>query len=638
MSVIKLRCNDQVLAFENTPVIASGGLEENTVEFSFCSEWDAYTRTAVFWRSEEQAYHVALADGKTGIVPAEVTAQPGLFYFGVFGVNSSGQRRTTEVLTYRVNKGTVTENTLPSEPTPDIYTQLLAIMAEKFELPLHSPAFTGLPTAPTPPKGDGSTRLATTAFVQETFAGVVEGAAQAVEELREDVEAAFAEASGDPFLWRTVEIVPCNYDEVTTLEPVIIEEDGEEVGREPLRLYRDLPVPLDFDKYKYETKVFLVGLQQYGHTNGNATVLEIGGYRPETKKHGKVFLQTKNTTAEDERGESFDDGWVATCEYRSVQVGADDYAINIIGCEEGEDVVNVRYVHGRSDTGTYPQICAEFDNAYPVQTKGILFSYRAYATVDGKPSTPGGSGSLPAGARDVTVTKSGGMDMTAMDGNMTRQTAAILWTSNYDRRDGIRIHSLAAKTAQAGTVRFVLCNRVDDGETSALIQVAVLGEAQTTKAGGIAKLTINGGYYSQVENPVILACAESAILSCLSVPDMTMDVDAANIAKFDDANYFSGEATNIPVQTGAWSGDVFLFCGGVELDEVRTMTLDEFAADTEDRLAWEADKEHLPWVSGEDDGQMLFVSGGEWVKGTIADSPIKAYIDEYINTALGGEY
>lgn len=37
--------------------------------------------------------------------------------------------------------------------------------------PLASPAFTGSPTAPTPPNGDNSTRLATTAFVQSSLSG-----------------------------------------------------------------------------------------------------------------------------------------------------------------------------------------------------------------------------------------------------------------------------------------------------------------------------------------------------------------------------------------------------------------------------------------------------------------------------------
>lgn len=130
MSTIKIKCNDQVMTFENTPVISSGGLEENSIEFSFCAQWDGFARTAVFWRSENEAYHVVLDENDSGPVPSEVTAEPGVFYFGVFGVNADQHRRTTEVLNYRVTKGTITENTKPPEATPEIYDQLLAKYAE----------------------------------------------------------------------------------------------------------------------------------------------------------------------------------------------------------------------------------------------------------------------------------------------------------------------------------------------------------------------------------------------------------------------------------------------------------------------------------------------------------------------------
>lgn len=126
MSIIKVNCVDQTLVFENTPVIASGGLEENFVQFSFCGQWDGFIKTAVFWRSESEVFHNLLdAEDKCQVAP-EVTASDGVIYFGVFGVNDAGRQRTTEVLTYRIVKGAITEGTAPSDPTPDIYTQLIA--------------------------------------------------------------------------------------------------------------------------------------------------------------------------------------------------------------------------------------------------------------------------------------------------------------------------------------------------------------------------------------------------------------------------------------------------------------------------------------------------------------------------------
>lgn len=129
-TLIKVTCIDQVLTLENTPTVASGGLNEDYVEFSFCSKWDGLEVTAVFWRDEKNAYHVLLDEANCCQVPPEVTAEEGLIHFGVFGVNAAGKQRTSNVLTYRVEKGAITTDTKPSDPTPEIYQQLLTQYAE----------------------------------------------------------------------------------------------------------------------------------------------------------------------------------------------------------------------------------------------------------------------------------------------------------------------------------------------------------------------------------------------------------------------------------------------------------------------------------------------------------------------------
>ena len=129
-TIIKVKCTDQVLAFENTPVIASGGLGEDFVSFEFCSKWDGLAKTAVFWRTEADAYHVLLDESGGCAIPPEVLTQEGVIHFGVFGVGGDGEQRTSDVLRYTIVKGVITEGTKPSEPTQDIYTQLLAQYAE----------------------------------------------------------------------------------------------------------------------------------------------------------------------------------------------------------------------------------------------------------------------------------------------------------------------------------------------------------------------------------------------------------------------------------------------------------------------------------------------------------------------------
>ena len=103
-TIIKMRCIDQVLTFESTPVIASGGLEEDIVQVEFCSKWDGLMKTAVFWRSADEAYHVLMDDSGSCTIPREVLTEEGVFYFGIFGVGS-GRQRTTEAMRYTVVQG-----------------------------------------------------------------------------------------------------------------------------------------------------------------------------------------------------------------------------------------------------------------------------------------------------------------------------------------------------------------------------------------------------------------------------------------------------------------------------------------------------------------------------------------------------
>ncbi len=123
-TLIKVECTDQVLRLTQTPTIASGGVKEDTVEFAFDSLWDGFDLAAVFYCGEKEVYHVGIVDNCC-IVPREVLANPGYFYLGVMGVKD-GVTRTTNVLSYRVEAGAITEGVKPPEPTPSIYEQILA--------------------------------------------------------------------------------------------------------------------------------------------------------------------------------------------------------------------------------------------------------------------------------------------------------------------------------------------------------------------------------------------------------------------------------------------------------------------------------------------------------------------------------
>ena len=124
-TVIKIKCIDQALTLINSPVIASGGLNENKLECEFCEKWDGFSKTAVFYQDKKNVYYSVLDENDTCIIPKEATASKGTMCFGIFG-SKGDVTRTSEILRYKIDEGAITEDLKPSDPTPDIYEQLLA--------------------------------------------------------------------------------------------------------------------------------------------------------------------------------------------------------------------------------------------------------------------------------------------------------------------------------------------------------------------------------------------------------------------------------------------------------------------------------------------------------------------------------
>lgn len=125
-TIIKIKCTDQALEIIEAPVIASGGFYEDKLHFEFCPLWDGFTKTATFYIKKEETYYAELDSENTCIIPHEVLEKAGNVFFGVVGVNSDNITRTSEVLKYKIVQGAISENHKPSDPTPDIYEQILA--------------------------------------------------------------------------------------------------------------------------------------------------------------------------------------------------------------------------------------------------------------------------------------------------------------------------------------------------------------------------------------------------------------------------------------------------------------------------------------------------------------------------------
>ena len=128
-SVIRVSCADQVLKITEAPVVAAGGLNEVSVEFSFCQKWDGFVKTATFYRDEEEVYYAILDENDTCLIPWEVYYDEGTFYFGVFG-EKDDIRRTSNVVKYKVKKGAITSDMMPSNPTPGAYEQIIKMIEE----------------------------------------------------------------------------------------------------------------------------------------------------------------------------------------------------------------------------------------------------------------------------------------------------------------------------------------------------------------------------------------------------------------------------------------------------------------------------------------------------------------------------
>lgn len=134
-TLIKVVCADQQLFTSVAPTIASGGQNEDRVEFEFCPLWEGFEKTAVFRRDDGGAYCMAL-ENDACTIPHEVLTDEGWMYFGVFGIKD-GARRTSAEIKYRIERGAVVgEAIAPSEPTPDVYTQYVNRIAavEKFTI------------------------------------------------------------------------------------------------------------------------------------------------------------------------------------------------------------------------------------------------------------------------------------------------------------------------------------------------------------------------------------------------------------------------------------------------------------------------------------------------------------------------
>lgn len=127
MSKIAVSIYDQTGIFVEIPNIYSGGVGTDTVEFTFDDSWEEYDeRTVIFYNEPKKSYPVILDDTNIAVIPSEVIDRETKFYFGVIGTKANGEVKTSNILSFRVEKGSLTADTELPYPSKDVWLQILA--------------------------------------------------------------------------------------------------------------------------------------------------------------------------------------------------------------------------------------------------------------------------------------------------------------------------------------------------------------------------------------------------------------------------------------------------------------------------------------------------------------------------------
>ena len=116
----------------DTKKLVSDTVNVYKCKFEFDSDWDSFTKTAVFMQEEGTPYESILDQDNTCIIPWEAITEEGVLYIGVYGVNESQRYPTIWTKPIKVQLGCKDgEPHVP--PTPDVYEQILVKYAEAIQ-------------------------------------------------------------------------------------------------------------------------------------------------------------------------------------------------------------------------------------------------------------------------------------------------------------------------------------------------------------------------------------------------------------------------------------------------------------------------------------------------------------------------
>ncbi len=124
-----------------TESVTSGSSNVYDMEFVFSPDWDGFEKTVIFLLnpgtdgSSQASFDVILDESNRCKLPWELFEEPdNEIYFGVFGIKDTHTiLPTTAVSLTTVIRGVLRSDTAPSDPSPDVYQQILAKVSEIYE-------------------------------------------------------------------------------------------------------------------------------------------------------------------------------------------------------------------------------------------------------------------------------------------------------------------------------------------------------------------------------------------------------------------------------------------------------------------------------------------------------------------------
>lgn len=130
MSILKLKAVGSLLTLEQ-PIthLVSTQVDYDQFDIEFSPEWASYTKTAVFYTNPENKLLLQLTGSGPWFIPQQALLEAKVLYIGVFGVDGESNVLPTNFVYQRVAAGAFTDGEEVGEPTPDVYTQLLAAYA-----------------------------------------------------------------------------------------------------------------------------------------------------------------------------------------------------------------------------------------------------------------------------------------------------------------------------------------------------------------------------------------------------------------------------------------------------------------------------------------------------------------------------